>query len=140
MSHPHSPQGRNKFWNRLEPTASCFMNQSCPAIPGHLIWDLWAHSTYTIYGSTHQWATTYPGSPQSYTPSGLVTQPHSPVTGRPCTRQVLATKQTRGQPYLPDQDKMPEVELCKLELGNLPNKEFKVITVKILKVIRRIFN
>lgn len=77
------------------------------------------------------------GPPQSYTTSGLVAQPHSPVTGSPFTRQVLVTKQTRGQPYLPDQDKIPKVELSKLELGNLPNKEFKVITVKILKVIKR---
>lgn len=52
--------------------------------------------------------------------------------------EILATKQTSGQPYLPDQDKIPkEIELSKLELGNLPNKEFKVITVKILKVIKR---
>lgn len=55
----------------------------------------------------------------------------------PSQNEVLATKQTSGQPYLPDQDKIPKVELSKLELGNLPNKEFKVITVKILKVIKR---
>ena len=42
--------------------------------------------------------------------------------------------------HMKEQDKTPEEELSERGTVNLPNKEFKVITVKILKVIRRIFN
>ena len=36
-----------------------------------------------------------------------------------------------------EQDKTPEKELREVEIGNLPDKEFRVIMVKIMKELRR---
>ena len=36
-----------------------------------------------------------------------------------------------------DQDKTQEEELSELEIGNLPNKEFKVMILKMIKELRR---
>ena len=36
-----------------------------------------------------------------------------------------------------EKDKTPEKELREVEIGNLPDKEFRVIMVKIMKELRR---
>ena len=36
-----------------------------------------------------------------------------------------------------EQDKTPEEELSDMEIGNLPEKEFRVINVKMIKELRK---
>ena len=36
-----------------------------------------------------------------------------------------------------EQDRSPEEQLCEVEIGNLPEKEFRVMTVKISKIVEK---
>ena len=36
-----------------------------------------------------------------------------------------------------EQDKTPEEELSEVEIGNLPEKEFRVMIIKVMKELRR---
>ena len=36
-----------------------------------------------------------------------------------------------------EQDKPPEEQLSEVDIGNLPKKEFRVMTVKLIKELRR---
>ena len=46
-------------------------------------------------------------------------------------------RQQRNMFQMKEQDKTPEEELSDMEIGNLPEKEFRVINVKMIKELRK---
>ena len=49
-------------------------------------------------------------------------------------------RQQRNMFQTKEQDKTPEEELNEVEIGNLPRKEFRVVTVKMIKELGRIID
>ena len=53
-----------------------------------------------------------------------------PVEWRPQTQKVDKMRQQRKMLKMKEQDKIPEEQLSELEIGNLPEKELRIIIVK----------
>ena len=52
---------------------------------------------------------------------------------KPHSQKIDKMKRQRAMSQMKEQDKTPEKQLNEVEIGNLPEKEFKIMTVKMIQ-------
>ena len=52
---------------------------------------------------------------------------------KPCYRKLISMKKHKVTSQMKEQDKIPEKQLNEVEIGNFPEKEFRIMILKMIQ-------